>query len=108
MLAALEHGLGYRLQDLDVAAEVILPGQQSVAAHITGGDIRPDGKGEVRLDVRFNTGKGEDHILVDGVLALDQVTRGRFTAIETGLDIQAVLADLPQTEHLNISLPREI
>ncbi|HYQ70662.1 MAG TPA: hypothetical protein VET88_01910, partial [Gammaproteobacteria bacterium] len=104
VLAVLEHGLGYRLQELDVATEVILPGQQSLLANVTGGDIRPDGKGAIQLDVRFNTGKGEDHILVNGTLALDQLSRGRFAAIETGFDIQAALTELPQNEHLNINL----
>jgi hypothetical protein len=104
VLASLEHGLGYRLQELDVAAEVILPGQQSLVANVTGSEIRPDGEGAIKLDVRFNTGKGEDHILVDGMLALDQLSRGRFAAIDAGLGIRAVLADLPETERINLKL----
>jgi len=104
LLASLEHGLGYSLQDLNVSAEVTLPGQQSLAANLSGGGIRPDEKGDIHMDVRFNTGKGEDHILVDGVLALEQLSRGRFSSIETELDVQAVLADLPETERVGLRL----
>ena len=104
VLAALEHGLGYSLQELNVAAEVVLPGQQSLAANITGGGIKPGETGGINLDVRFNTGKGEDHFLVNGELALEQLSRGRFSAIEAVLDLQAVLADLPEPEHVNINL----
>jgi len=104
VLASLEHGLGYTLQQLAVSAAVTLPGQQSLTADITGGDIRPGGRGAIDLNVRFNTGKAEDHILVAGRLDLDQLKRGRFSAIESELDIQALLADLPQTEHVAIRL----
>jgi hypothetical protein len=104
VLASLDHGLGYSLQELKVGAEVSLPGKQLLAANITGGGIRPGQKGDIRMAVRFNTGKAEDHILVDGVLALDQLSRGRFAAIETELDVQAVLADLPETERVGLKL----
>ncbi|MGD8874404.1 MAG: hypothetical protein PVH38_04585, partial [Gammaproteobacteria bacterium] len=93
LLASLEHGLGYILQELSVAAEVTLPGQQSLVANITGAGIRPDQSGSISMDVRFNTGKGEDHILLDGTLNLEQLSRGRFAAIEAALDVQAALAD---------------
>ncbi|MGD8620037.1 MAG: hypothetical protein PVH54_12740, partial [Gammaproteobacteria bacterium] len=104
LLASLDHGLGYSLRELDVSAAVTLPGQQSLAANLTGGGIRPGEKGGINVDVRFNTGKGEDHVLVDGVLALEQLSRGRFAAIETELDVQAVLADLPETERIGLEL----
>jgi len=104
VLATLEHGLGYRLQEVDVSADVSLPGQQSLALNLTGGGIRPGEKGDIRMDARFNTGKGEDHILVDGQLLLDQLSRGRFAAVETAFDVQAVLADLPETEHVGLKL----
>jgi hypothetical protein len=104
VLASLEHGLGYSLQELAIAAEVVLPGQQSLAANITGGGIRPDQNGSINMDVRFNTGKGDDHILLDGVLNLTQLSRGRFAVIEAVLDIQAALAELPETERVNINL----
>ncbi len=104
VLASLQHGLGYSLQELAVAAEVVLPGQQSLAANLTGGGIRPDKNGSISMDVRFNTGKGEDHILLDGVLNLTQLSRGRFAVIEAVLEIQAALADLPETERVNIKL----
>jgi hypothetical protein len=104
VLASLQHGLGYILQELSVAAEVTLPGHQSVVATVTGGGIRPGEKGSISMDVRFNTGKGEDHILLDGNLHLDQQSRGRFAAIEASLDVQASLADLPETERVNINL----
>jgi len=104
ILASLEHGLGYSLQELNVGAEVSLPGQQSLAANISGGGIRPGQKGDIRMAVRFNTGKAEDHILVDGVLALDQLSRGQFAAIDTKLEVQALLADLPETERVGLQL----
>jgi hypothetical protein len=104
VLASLAHGLGYRLQELDVSADVTLPGQQSLVANVRGGGIRPGEQGDIRLDVRFNTGKGEDHILIGGTLALQQLTRGNFAAIETQLDIQAALAKLPETERVKLKL----
>jgi len=104
VLASLEHGLGYSLQELNVSADIALPGQQSLTANITGGGIRPGERGDINFDARFNTGKGEDHILVDGVLALEQLSRGRFAAIDTELDVQAVLADLPETERVGLKL----
>ncbi len=104
VLASLQHGLGYSLQELSVNADVTLPGKQSLAANISGGGIRPGEKGNINVDARFNTGNADDHVLVDGMLALDQLSRGRFTAIETVFDVQTTLTDLPETEHVNISL----
>ena len=104
VLASLEHGLGYILQELMVSAAVTLPGQQSLTVDITGGDIRPGKQGAINLNVRFNTGKADDHILVAGRLAFDQLSRGRFSAVESELDVQASLAELPQTERINIRL----
>jgi hypothetical protein len=104
VLASLEHGLGYSLQELDINANVNLPGQQSLAANLKGGGIRPGEKGGINLDVRFNTGKGEDHILVNGMLALEQLTRGQFAAIETELEVQAALAKLPETERVKVKM----
>jgi hypothetical protein len=104
VLASLQHGLGYSLQELAVAAEVVLPEQQSLTARIMGGGIRPGEQGALSLEAQFNTGKGDDHVLANGALTFDQLTRGRFAAIETALDIQAALAALPKTEHVNITL----
>ena len=104
VLGSLEHGLGYILQELVVSAAITLPGQQSLAADITGGDIRPGRQGAINAKLRFNTGKAEDHILVDGRFAFDQLSRGRFRAIDSELDVQALLADLPQAERIIIQL----
>ncbi len=56
--------------------------------------------------MRFNTGHQDDHIQVDGRLGLDQLTRGRFAAVQTALTIQTALAALPETErvHLDVSI----
>jgi len=50
------------------------------------------------------TGLGSSDEETDGELALEQLSRGRFSAIEAVLDLQAVLADLPEPEHVNINL----
>jgi hypothetical protein len=104
VLAVLEYGLGYILQDLSANAEVRLPGKQSLTATITGSDVRPGGSGAIQAAARFNTGKGEDHIDLDGVITLDQLKRGRFASIAGVLDIQAALADLPETESVSVKL----
>jgi hypothetical protein len=104
VLASLQHGLGYRLGEVAVAAVVRLPGQRSVTAHVTGGGIKPKSKGEISFDLCFDSGHQDDHIEVDGTLALDQLTRGRFAAVKTALATQITLAALPQTEHANLEL----
>jgi hypothetical protein len=103
-LASLQHGLGYTLQSLAIDAAVRLPGHRLLTARISGGGIKPKSRGTVTLAVRFDTGRGSDHIQVDGRLALDQLTRGRFDAIETVLAVQAALASLPETERVNLEL----
>lgn len=104
VLASLRHGLGYTLGKVMIDAAVRLPGQRSLTASITGGGIKPKANGAITLAVRFNTGHKDDHIDVDGKLGLDQLTRGRFAAIETALAVQAKLAALPETEHVNLNL----
>lgn len=104
VLASLEHGLSYSLQEVNIDAVVRLPGQQSLTASITGGGIKPDARGAINLAMRFNTGNADDHIDVNGEIALDQLTRGRFAAVETALDIEAALAALPQPERGNVKL----
>ena len=98
VLASLERGFSYSLQEVNIDAVVRLPSQQSVKATITGGGIKPDARGAINLALLFNTGKAADHIDVNGEIALDQLTRGRFVAVETALNIEAMLAALPQPE----------
>jgi hypothetical protein len=104
VLASLEHGLSYTLQDLMVDATVRLPDQQSLTATITGGGIKPGAKGAINAAIRFNTGNEDDHFDLDGELILRQLTRGRFESIEPELAIQATLATLPEPEHVNVSM----
>lgn len=104
VLASLRHGVGYSLQQVAISADVVLPDQQAVAARISGGGIRPKTRGALDLDLRFNTGKGDDHVLVNGTLGLDQLTRGNFAAIEAALSVQAALATLPKPEQVDITL----
>jgi hypothetical protein len=104
VLASLEHGLSYSLQEVNIDAAVRLPGQQSVKAQIRGGGIRPRARGVINLALLFNTGNENDHIHVNGEIALDQLTRGRFEAVETALAIQAALAALPNPEQVKVNL----
>jgi hypothetical protein len=104
VLASLEHGLSYSLQEVNIDAVVRLPGQQSLTASITGGGIKPDARGAINLALLFNTGNEDDHIDVNGEIALNQLTRGRFAAVETALDIAATLAALPDSERVNVKL----
>ncbi|MEA2094576.1 MAG: hypothetical protein U9P11_08440, partial [Pseudomonadota bacterium] len=104
VLASLEHGLSYSLQEVNIDAAVRLPGQQSVKAQIQGGGIKPKARGVINLALLFNTGNENDHIHVNGEIALDQLTRGRFEAVETALAIQAALAALPNPEQANVNL----
>ncbi|MGB7933958.1 MAG: hypothetical protein WCH04_17375, partial [Gammaproteobacteria bacterium] len=65
---------------------------------------KPQASGAITVALRFDTGNKDDHIDVDGRLGLDQLTRGRFSAVETGLAIQASLEKLPETERVNLNL----
>ncbi len=104
VLASLQHGLGYTLQDVMINATVRLPGQRSLTARISGGGIKPKTNGAIAVALRFDTGNKDDHIDVEGRLGMDQLTRGRFAVVETALAIQATLAKLPETERVNLNL----
>lgn len=104
VLASLQHGLGYELQALNIKATVALADEQSVTVNISGGGIKPKASGRIHMDVRFDTGKQQDHIEIAGTVRLDQLTRGRFSAIQTTLDLQAALASLPEAERVNANL----
>ena len=104
VLASLQHGLAYTLQELLIDATVRLPEKRALIARISGGGIKPKSNGVIMLALRFNTGHQDDHIQVDGRLGLDQLTRGRFAAIETALAVQAALETLPETERVNLEL----
>ncbi len=104
VLASLQHGLGYTLQDMMINAAVRLPGQRSLTARISGGGIKPKTNGAITVAFRFDTGNKDDHIDVDGRLVLDQLTRGRFARMETALAIQTTLAQLPETERVDLNL----
>ena len=104
VLASLQHGLGYTLGEVMFNAAVRLPGQRSLTASISGGGIKPKTSGAITVALRFDTGNQDDHIEVEGRLGLDQLTRGRFAAVETALAIQAALATLPETERVNLNL----
>ncbi|HAJ91624.1 MAG TPA: hypothetical protein DCO71_03225 [Gammaproteobacteria bacterium] len=104
VLASLEHGLSYSLQEVNIDAVVQLSDQQSLTANITGGGVKPDARGAINLSLLFNTGNADDHIDVNGEIALDQLSRGRFAVVETALDVAATLAALPQSERGSVKL----
>jgi hypothetical protein len=104
VLASLKHGLGYTLQEVMIDAAVRLPDERALTARISGGGIKPDASGAITVALRFDTGNKDDHIDVDGRLGLDQLTRGRFAALDTALDIQASLEKLPETERIYLNL----
>jgi len=104
VLASLEHGLGYILQEVMIDAAVHLPDKRALTARISGGGIKPEAGGAVTVALRFDTGNGNDHIKVDGSLDLVQLRRGRFATVETALAIQASLEKLPETERVNLNL----
>lgn len=104
VLASLEHGLSYTLEELRINATVRLPGQQSLTVRVEGGGIKPKANGAIKLTGRFHTGKENDYIDLDGEVTLDQLTRGKFAAIETVLAIKAALAELPEPERINVNL----
>ncbi len=104
VLASLKHGLGYTLQDVMIDAVVRLPDKRALTARISGGGIKPKTSGTITVALRFDTGIKDDHIDVDGSLGLDQLTRGRFAAVETALAVQASLEKLPETERVNLNL----
>jgi hypothetical protein len=104
VLASLERGLGYTLQEVMIDAAVRLPEKRALTARISGGGIKPEASGAITVEVRFDTGNRSDHITIDGSLGLDQLTRGRFTTVETTLAIQTSLEKLPETERVNLNL----
>ena len=104
VLASLQHGLSYTLQEVAVNADVFLPGQQSVSASISGGGVRPKTTGTINMKAHYHTGKEDELIALDGNLVLDQLTRGRFTSIETVFDVDAMLAALPEAESARLKL----
>ncbi|MCG6900631.1 MAG: hypothetical protein LJE75_11595 [Gammaproteobacteria bacterium] len=104
VLASLQHGLGYSLQQVDINAEVRLPGQKSLTAVVSGGGIRPKTTGTINTKVNYYTGKEGERIAVDSDLVFNQLSRGRFNAIETLLAIEATLANLPEPESASVKL----
>jgi len=104
VLASLQHGLSYTLQEVDINADVMLPEQQSLSTSITGGGIRPKTTGALNIKAHYHTGKEDELIVLDGDLVLDQLTRGRFKAIDIVLAIDAMLATLPEAESANVKL----
>ena len=104
VLASLEHGLGYTLQEVMIDAAVRLPDKRALTARISGGGIKPKASGAITVALRFDTGNKDDHIDVDGRVGLNQLARGRFAAVETALAIQAALEKLPETERVNLNL----
>ena len=104
VLATLQHGLSYTLQEVNINADVMLPDQQSLSTRISGGGIKPKTTGALNVKAHFHTGKEDELIALDGDLVLDQLTRGRFNAIEIALAIDAILADLPETESATVKL----
>ena len=104
VLASLQHGLSYTLQEVAVNADVFLPDQQSVSASISGGGVRPKTTGAINVQAHFHTGKEDELVALDGRLVLDQLTRGRFSSIETALDVDVMLASLPEAESTSMKL----
>jgi hypothetical protein len=104
VLASLQHGLSYSLQEIAVNADVFLPDQQSVSASITGGGVRPKTTGVINVKAHYHTGKEDELVALDGRLVLDQLTRGRFNSIETMLDVDVMLASLPEAESTSMKL----
>ncbi len=104
VLASLEHGVSFTLHDVDANAEVLLPGRQSLRARLSGGGIEPKTSGTLVLAVRFDTGREDDHIDLDGTVTFNQQTRGRFDALRSEAAIQAVMAALPEPERADVTL----
>jgi len=104
VLASLQHGLSYTLREVDINADVMLPGQQSLSTGITGGGIKPRTAGALNIKAHYHTGKEDELIALDGDLVIDQLTRGRFKAVEIALAIDAMLAGLPEMESANVKL----
>jgi hypothetical protein len=104
VLASLQYGLGYTLQEVDVNADVLLPGQQSLSTRISGGGVRPKARGSITMKAHYHTGKEDELIKLNGELLLDQLTRGHFNAVETVVAIDAMLAGLPEAESASLKL----
>ncbi|MCZ6566465.1 MAG: hypothetical protein O6852_10140 [Gammaproteobacteria bacterium] len=104
VLASLDYGLGYVIQDVNVDAGITLPDQQSVALTLTGGDIRPKQQGVLNLQARFHTGEQDDFIDINNTLTLNQLKRGKFALIQNLLNIEASFAALPQAEQIDITI----
>ncbi len=104
VLASLDHGLGYILQEINVDAKVKLPEQQSVEVVVAGGDIRPKQKGEINVFAQFYTGVENEVIEIADRMILDQLKRGDFASIENLLNVSATLEALPKTENVSIKL----
>jgi hypothetical protein len=102
VLALLDHGLGYILQKIEIDAEVTLPENQSLEVKIVGGDIHPKQAGEINLHAQFYTGTENEVIEVDNKLILDQLKRGKFSSIESLLNVGATLEALPQSENVSV------
>jgi hypothetical protein len=102
LLAVMDHGLGYTLQNVAIDGIVRLGGTRSLTATVKGGGIGPGKSGTIDVALRFDTGHQDDHIDVDGAITVRQRSRGLFDAIETSLGIEVALAALPETERLKL------
>lgn len=102
LLASFDHGLGLRLQRLLLDGKVLRSDRQSVIANLRGGGIEPDASGAIDLAIRIDTGDHEDHFDIKGQIAVNQRSHGKLEAIDSDLDLEAVLAALPQPERVHL------
>ncbi len=102
LLALLDFGFGLRLDEVAIDAEVLLEGDRSVVARITGGGVRTEASGVLGIDLRLVPGPGDDHVDVRGDLTVQQLTGGKYQALAADLGLRAALKALPEPERVEI------
>lgn len=102
VLNLINQGFGYVLGAVFVEAQINLPDQQKLYLNMQGGEVAPEQEGKLTTTLKFETGKNEDHIVINNQLLLDQLSQGKFNKIESLIDLQLFLADLPIDEQIKL------
>ena len=97
----LDQGFGLRVGDVDINAFTLLNATDHIRAEISGGRINPDAVGALSFvsQVKINDG---DNINVEGILEVDQLSKGHFNAISLTTDLTIDAESLSQPELVHV------
>ena len=104
VLPSLNLGYGLALNNIDVVASILLPAEQAISVHVSGGGVREHVAGALNIAASYTPLKSKNRIDAEGTLGLNQLSQGRFRAVTLDAAIHAAIENVQLPDRLRLKL----